>query len=140
MMQIMAEIQNRKNGKWQQSRQRHQIRAVNMVGVSLCWVSGLDCLLPIMTICLQSEQGSEMDREGCYIIHCILGRMKGDGLIAGWRAVGVLLILGMDIAAVTTAQQTKEPLAWSVWIPSLASIYHFNYLVPFLLLHTGTDK
>lgn len=63
----ITEMQNGRHRKSERSEQRQGITAVNIGGTSLCWSGGggegLDCLLPITTICLQSEQGSEIERE-----------------------------------------------------------------------------
>lgn len=77
-------------------------------GLVLGW--RVDCLLPIMIICLQSEQGSAMRErdEKYYVMQWSQGRMMGDGGIAGWRAVGVLFIVGMDEAAVRAAQRADD--------------------------------
>lgn len=47
----------------EQSEQRHWIAAINMGGMGLCWVGlGVDCLLPVMTVCLQSARKSDGER------------------------------------------------------------------------------
>lgn len=96
-----------------------------MVGVGLCWVSGVDCLLLIMTICLQSEQGNEMERD--ITLHNTLYSRQDDG---GWPNCGmessgcsINIGYGWGSCHGCTADRQSSTPAWSLLKASLYSVY-----------------